>query len=144
MDQIKKIKTDARGGKREGAGRKPGSKSRATATKARINAVNNAIVSRVSGEKLDPVEALMEMAEAALKDWRALGDVVAQSGAPDPEIVKARLQCGMIAADWFAKAAPYIRPRLAAVEAKVNVNVTIFERIERSRARVIDAIATAV
>lgn len=137
--EIKKIKTDGRGGSRRGAGRKPGSKSRATATKARINAVNDAIVARIGGTKLDPVEALMEMAEEAIKDWRALANIVTETGAPDPEAVKARLQAGVIAADWLAKAAPYIRPRLAAVEAKVNVNVTIYERIERANQRLVAA-----
>lgn len=133
--EIKLIKTDGRGGARKGAGRKPGSKPRSTPTKARINAINDAIVARIGGEKLDPVEALMEMAEAALKDWRGLAGIVREDGAPDPEAVKVRLQCGVIAADWFAKAAPYIRPRLAAVEAKVNVHVTVYERIERGRQR---------
>lgn len=124
------IKADRRGGARAGAGRKPGSKSRTTPTKERVTAVNDAIVARVSGEKLDPVEAIMETVEWAVRQWRACAD------ACDSET--AALWAERVS-EWGGKAAPYIRPRLAAVEARVNVNVTIFERIERGRQRLVAA-----
>lgn len=129
-----------RGGKREGAGRKRSSKDRIArdVTKQRAAAVQEAVVARLEQRdgKADPVEAIMEIAEWAKDEWARLGNVISQTGEPDPETVKLRLQCGVLAVDWLSKAAPYIRPRLNAVEAKVNVNITVYERIERSRRRV--------
>lgn len=88
------------------------------------------IVARVAGEKLDPVEAIMETVEWATKQFRACLAVEDWSGAEEwAEHIS----------EWGAKAAPYIRPRLAAVEARVNVNVTIYERIERANQRLIAA-----
>lgn len=120
------------GGKRPGAGRKAGSASK------RTEAMNAAIVARIEQKdgKLDPVEAIMEMTEWAVAQWRALGNVITEDGAPDPETALARAELGKLAVDWASKAAPYIRPRLNAVEAKINVNMTIVERIERGRQRI--------
>lgn len=129
QSQIKQSK--GRGGKRAGAGRKPGAKSK------RTELMERAIEARIEQRdgKCDPVEAMMEIAEWARDEWKRLGNVISQTGEPDNETIKLRLQCAMAAVDWMSKAAPYIRPRLNAVEAKINVNVTIFERIERSRQR---------
>lgn len=90
--------------------------------------MNAAIVARIEGSdgKLDPVEAMMDIAEWAVRQWRA----ASQSG----EAASA-LHFGEQAMDWLAKAAPYIRPRLSAVEAKVNVSISVYERIERGRQR---------
>lgn len=123
--EIKLIK-DGRGGKRPGAGRKPGSKPRTTSTKVRKNALNDAIVARVVGEKLDPVEAIMETVEWAVRQWRA---------SVEANNVDQAKEWAALVSEWGKQAAPYIRPRLAAVEARVNVNVTIFERIERANQR---------
>lgn len=89
--------------------------------------------------KCDPVEAIMEIAEWARDEWKRLGNVVSESGAPDPETIRVRLQVAMAAVDWMSKAAPYIRPRLNAVEARVNVNVTVIERIQRAERRLVAA-----
>lgn len=127
-DGIKTIKADRRGGKRPNAGRKPGSKSRTTPTKARVQAVNDVIVARVAGEKLDPVEAIMETVEWAVTHWRAAAETSQHDNAKE---------WAALVAEWGGKAAPYIRPRLAAVEARIKVNVTIYERIERANQRLI-------
>ena len=82
----------------------------------------------------DPVEAILELTEWAMNEFRAAisrdeeGNVI-------PELAQLKAKLGLVAADWASKAAPYIRPRLNAVEARVNVNVTIFERIERANQR---------
>lgn len=132
-----------RGGKREGAGRKPASRDRIArdVTKERAAAVQQAVIARLEQKdgKADPVEAIMEIAEWAKDEWARLGRVISESGEPDQETIKLRLQCGVLAVDWLAKAAPYIRPRLNAVEANVNVNITVYERIERANQRLIAA-----
>lgn len=143
-DKIKRMSEikpkSKRGGKREGAGRKRSSKDRIArdVTKQRAAAVQEAVVARLEQRdgKADPVEVIMEIAQWAREEWARLGNVISETGQPDQETMKLRLQCGALAVDWASKAAPYIRPRLNAVEAKVNVNVTIYERIERSRRRV--------
>lgn len=132
-----------RGGARPGAGRKKGAKDaiKRDVTKERAVAVHQAVLARIEQQdgKADPVEAIMEIAEWAKAEWARLGKTISETGEVDPETVKLRLQCGVLAVDWLSKAAPYIRPRLSAVEAKVNVNISIFERIERGRQRVIAA-----
>ena len=137
MDAIKP--KSKRGGARPGAGRKKGAKDSIArdVAKERAVAVHQAVLARMEQRdgKVDPVEAIMEMAEWAKDEWARLGNTISETGEPDPETIKLRLQCGVIAVDWLTKAAPYIRPRLSSVEAKVNVNVTIFERIERGRQR---------
>lgn len=142
---MSEIKQSKRGGARPGAGRKKGAKDtiKRDVHKERAVAVHQAILARIEERdgKADPVEAIMEMAEWAKSEWARLGKTIDETGQPDPETVKLRLQCGVIAVDWLSRAAPYIRPRLSAVEAKVNVNVTIFERIERSRQRAIASAA---
>lgn len=131
MSEIKQqSKQSKRGGRREGAGRKAKARDRIArdAAKERAVAVHQAVLARVTptGEKVDPVEAIMETAEWALMQWR---EFVNQSRFDDA------IKAGAVAVDWCAKAAPYIRPRLAAIEAHINVNVSIFERIERARGR---------
>lgn len=125
-------KSNGRGGKRPGAGRKPGAKSK------RTELMERAIEARIEQRdgKIDPVEAMMEIVEWGVAQWRAMGEVVTEEGKPDPAYIAARAEIADIIVDWAAKAAPYIRPRLNAVEARVNVNVTIYERIERGRARI--------
>lgn len=116
--EIKSVRIESRrGGKRPGAGRPKGAITR------RNEAMNIAIAKRIEGDGLDPVEAIMEIAEWALQRWREARD----SG--DAALLAEQ------AVDWLARAAPYIRPRLQAVEAKVNVNLSIFDRIERGRQR---------
>lgn len=64
--------------------------------------MNQAIAERIeqAGGKMDPVEAIMEIAEWAVKKWRASKDIETANSA----------------VEWLARAAPYVRPRLAAVE----------------------------
>lgn len=119
-----------RGGARKGAGRKPGTKERIAkaGAKERAVAVHQAVLARIEPEsaKLDPVEAIMETVEWAIERFRACALIEDWKGAQE------WAECMN---DWSAKAAPYIRPRLAAVEAKVNVNITVYERIERANQR---------
>lgn len=127
--QIKQ--SSGRGGKRPGAGRKPGAKSKRTVL---MEAAIDARIGQRDGA-IDPVEAMMEIVEWGVSQWRALGEVVTEDGKPDPAYIQARAEIAGVVVDWAAKAAPYIRPRLNAVEAKINVNVSVFERIDRSRGR---------
>lgn len=132
MAKIKEVSVikPGRGGKRSGAGRKPGARSRIAKSKERAQALGDVIVARVVGEKLDPVEAIMETVEWAIKYWRA--NVEAE------QYEKAK-EWAILVNDWGKNAAPYIRPRLNAIEAKVSVNVTVYERIERANQRYIAA-----
>ena len=92
-----------RGGKREGAGRKVGARGRRT----------KEIIAKAEELGCDPVEALLELTAWAMKQWRDNADVLI------------RIQCGEAAADWAAKAAPYVRPKLAQVEVNADVNNVI-------------------
>ncbi len=119
-----------RGGARPGAGRKPGAKDKIAkvGAKTRAVAVHEAVLARIepNSPKLDPVEAIMETVEWAADRFRASVLIEDWKGAQE------WAEC---LTEWGAKAAPYIRPRLSAVEAKINVNVTIYERIERANQR---------
>ena len=84
---------------------------------------------------VDPIDALCELTHWAMQEFRACSKAIDSEGNPIPELIALKAKLGLAAADWAAKAAPYLRPRLNAVEARVNVNVTIYERIERSRQR---------
>lgn len=123
-----------RGGARPGAGRKKGAKDaiKRDVTKERAAAVHQAVLARVeqSDGKMDPVEAIMETVEWAVSQWRTK----VQANEYD-----AAREWAALISEWGGKAAPYIRPRLAAVEARINVNVTIYERIERANQRLIAA-----
>lgn len=128
MSEIKE--QSKRGGKRPGAGRKPGAKDRITRTGAqeRALAVHQAVVARVqpSGALLDPVEGIMEVAEWALNQWRVLSMAQDQGAAEMAEC----------AVEWCAKAAPYIRPRLAAVAVASEENAV--ELIREVRRVIVD------
>ena len=123
-NQAQTKKPSGHGGYRPGSGRKPGAKSK------RTEVMEQAIVARIEGVggKLDPVEAMMDIAEWAYGRWQQ---------ARNTEDMERAALLGEQAVEWFAKAAPYIRPRLNAVEASVNVNVSIFDRIERGRQRLL-------
>lgn len=121
-----KLKSN-RGGARRGAGRKPGAKERIakTGAKERAIAVHKAVLARVepTSEKLDPVEAIMETVEWAADQFRAC---VARE-----DWGNARDWANCLT-EWSAKAAPYIRPRLAAVAVASEENaVQLIREIKR-------------
>lgn len=126
-----KIKKSKRGGSRPGAGRPKNAPSKRDVVHRQVV---GAVIER-GGSTVDPVDAMQEVADWALAQWRALGALIGPDGRPDPEAAALRSEWGQLVVEWQSKAAPYIRPRLAAVEARVNVNITIYERIERSRSR---------
>lgn len=66
---------------------------------------------------------MLEVTRWAYRQWREAVD--------DAQ----RIEWGALMMDWGNKVTPYYRPRLASVEAKVNVNISVFERIERGRQR---------
>lgn len=97
----------AHGGKRPGAGRKPGSAT--TKTRETANALTEKLVATA---RLQPLEMMVEVAQQL---WdAAIG--------PDGKIVDRKLA---VAAATLAKdAAPYIHPRLTSVEAKLTHDFT--------------------
>jgi hypothetical protein len=95
---IKQIMANGHGGKREGAGRKPGSP-----TKRRRE-----IIDEAAKDGITPLEV-------QLRTMRALWDA-ANSG-PTLDIEKATAACA-IAKD----AAPYLHPRLSNVEARLDLS----------------------
>jgi len=111
-----KFKQSKRGGPRKGAGRPKGAPCKRDVV---LQTAANAVIERC-GETLDPVEAMREVADWAVRMWRE----------------HRTAEWAELAVEWQGKVAPYIRPRLAAIEANINVNVSIFERIERARGRI--------
>ena len=93
----------ARGGKREGSGRKPGSVSKRT----------KEVMAKAEELGCDPVEALLELTAWAMKQWR------------DTDSEANRIPFGEAAADWASKAAPYVRPKLSQVEVNADLNSTV-------------------
>lgn len=126
-------------GERRG-GRKKGTPNRRTAEQRQAVAeyIEHHVEAR-DAKLVDPVDALCELTQWAMAEFRALSQVLDEEGRAIPELLVAKAKLGMVAADWAAKAAPYIRPRLNAVEANVNVNVSVFDRIARGRQRLLAA-----
>lgn len=117
-------------GERRG-GRKKGTPNKRTAQETQaIQAYIETQVIEAKRVDFDPVEAIQEVTRWAHKQWL---DAVLAEKAEDAVLWADRVN------EWGGKAAPYIRPRLSAVEAKVNVNISIYERIERGRQRLIAA-----
>jgi len=114
-------------GERRG-GRKKGTPNRVqTETKAALQQYITEQVIVAERTDFDPVEAIQEITRWAQENWRKARENGEEALA---------LTWADRVTEWGKQAAPYIRPRLNAVEARVNVNVTIYERIERSRRRV--------
>jgi hypothetical protein len=103
---------NSHGGRREGAGRKPGSP-----TKRRRE-----IIDEAAKDGITPLEV-------QLRTMRALWDEANKGRTLDFE--KATAACA-IAKD----AAPYLHPRLASIEAQVAISDDFSERLTRARARV--------
>jgi hypothetical protein len=113
----------AKGGKREGAGRKPGIPNKRTQERqAKIAARPDR----------DPLEQLLDMQEEAREDYRRAHKLVEtlRKKYPHPlpehrtEIEKAetaRRNARSDLADLASRAAPYVHARLASTEAKVDV-----------------------
>lgn len=117
-------------GERRG-GRKKGTPNKRSTEKAQeLQTYIAAQVLEAKRTDYDPVEAIQEITRWAQEQWRSA--IVSQN------MVEAIAWADRVN-EWGKQAAPYIRPRLSAVEAKVNVNVTIYERIERANARLIAA-----
>lgn len=117
-------------GERRG-GRKKGTPNRVkTETKAALQEYIAEQVIEAKRVDYDPVEAIQRVARWAEDKWL---QAVAASQVDDAILWAERVN------EWGKQAAPYIRPRLSAVEARVNVNITIFERIERGRQRALAA-----
>lgn len=93
-----------------------------------------------AGSVLDPVDALCELMAWALDEFRS-ANARDEDGSFNPDQAIAKAKLGMVAADWAAKAAPYLRPRLNAIEAKVSVSVEIYDRINRARDRASNILA---
>lgn len=98
-----KVKAPSRGGARKGAGRKPGSTTKKT----------REIADRAAEEGITPLEVMLKaMREFVLRAEQMLPD--------DVELVNnravTRLSLLAEAADVAKDAAPYIHPRLAAIE----------------------------
>lgn len=89
------------GGKRPGAGRKTGS----------ATAKTREVANRIAESGDTPLEALAELRRWAMKQFRdALKGKNFETAAKAAEV----------AADWAAKEAPYVHPKLSSIEANVN------------------------
>lgn len=110
-----KFKKSKRGGPRKGAGRPKGAPSKRDLV---LQTAAQAVIERC-GDTLDPVDAMREVADWAVRMWRE----------------QQSMEWAELAVEWQSKIAPYVRPRLAAIEANLNVNISIFERIDRGRER---------
>lgn len=103
----------ARGGARQGAGRKAGAVTQKT----------RAIAEKVAQSGDTPLEALGELRRWAMDAFRE-----AIEGDDFGKAAKA----AEVAADWAAKEAPYIHPKLSSIEAKVDTEVRrVVRKIER-------------
>jgi hypothetical protein len=105
----------ARGGARTGAGRKVGSAT----TKTRE------IANQVAQSGDTPLEALGELRRWAMEQFRKSAAV----GSEEENVLLA-MKAAEVAADWAAKEAPYVHPKLSSIEAKVDADVTAIHRIE--------------
>ena len=96
----------ARGGARDGAGRKPGS----------LTAKTREIAEKIAESGDTPLEALSELRRWAMSKFRTAnpaGDFLVAAKAAE------------VAADWASRAAPYVHAKLAAVTVDANVDATV-------------------
>lgn len=98
----------ARGGKREGAGRKAGS----------LTVKSREVAAKIAESGDTPLEALAELRRWAMAEFRT---------AWDGKNFAVAAKAAEVAADWAAKEAPYVHPKLAAVEMNANVNLVTDE-----------------
>jgi hypothetical protein len=130
----------ARGGKREGAGRKAGGKNRRTMTAAELR-------DRLMEEGETPLEVLTEYMRRGKFSTDKLmeqleGDALARlADAPAEKIealtalVKETRALVSVTKDCAKEAAPYFHPRLAAIEHSGEMTVSWEDAIEQARER---------
>jgi hypothetical protein len=95
----------ARGGARVGAGRKPGSSTKLT----------REIANRIAESGDTPLDALSDLRRWAMDCWRSA--VIAED-------FLIACKAAEVAAEYAAKEAPYVHPRLAATDVKVSGGLT--------------------
>lgn len=122
----------ARGGKREGAGRKPGSKSKRTLAA-------EALRTKLLEEGDSPLEVMvsnMRTAQSKADELLAeLGKVALAQASPEileaAALLTKETRAMMMAAHECAKdAAPYLHPKLANIEVEGNLTMTWEEVLE--------------
>lgn len=81
------------------------------------------------GEALDPVMAMQEVADWAVRRWR--------ESAAEAD-VKLQMAWAELAVEWQSKVAPYVRPRLTAVAMATASEENAVELIREVRRVIVD------
>jgi hypothetical protein len=97
-----------RGGKRPGAGRKPGAKTKRV----------QEIAAKAAAEGVSPLEVMLENMRFARDQAAELLSKMLGTGEADVDALKTLLSLRQVSQDCAKDAAPYIHPKLASIEHK--------------------------